>query len=138
MEIHLQTTDHVVAVDKVAEQHIGTKLCSCNTYEDISHLLIMLIDKVAITHLAMEIHFQTTDHVVAVEKVAEQHIRTKYCKCNSFRVISHIIILAKIAITHSKVGQSSPNPKNIEEQKNSLALVIYQKCVTVEVSEKTA
>ena len=78
----------------------------------------------------MEIHFQTTDHVVAVEKVAEQHIRTKYCKCNSFRVISHIIILAKIAITHSKVGQSSPNPKNIEEQKNSLGLVIYQKCVT--------
>ena len=84
----------------------------------------------------MEIHFQPTDHVVAVEKVAEQHIRTKYCKCNSFRVISHIIILAKIAITHSKVGQSSPNPKNIEEQKNSLGLVIYQKCVTVVVSEK--
>ena len=91
----------------------------------------------------MEIHFQTTDHVVAVEKVAEQHIRTRYCKCNSFRVISHIIILAKIAITHSKVGQIkscaySPNPKNIEEQKNSLGLVIYQKCVTVVVSEKTA
>ena len=84
----------------------------------------------------MEIHFQTTDHVVAVEKVAEQHIRTKYCKCNSFRVISHIIILAKIAITHSKVGQTSPNPKNIEEQKNSLGLVIYQKCITVVVSEK--
>ena len=45
MEIHLQTTDHVVAVEKVAEQHIGTKLCSCNTYEDISHLLIMVIIK---------------------------------------------------------------------------------------------
>ena len=56
----------------------------------------------------MEIHFQTTDHVVAVEKVAEQHIR-KYSKCNS-----------KSAITHSKVGQSSQNPKNIEEHKNSL------------------
>ena len=55
----------------------------------------------------MEIHFQTTDHVVAVEKIAEQHIGTKYCKCNSF--ISHIIILGKSAITHSKVGQSSPN-----------------------------
>ena len=41
----------------------------------------------------MEIHFQTTDHVVAVEKVAEQHIGTKYSKCNSLRVISHIIIL---------------------------------------------
>ena len=47
----------------------------------------------------MEIHFQTTDHVVAVEKVAEQHIATKYCKCNSLRVISHIIILGKSAIT---------------------------------------
>ena len=39
MEIHLQTTDHV-AVEKVAEQHIGTKLCSRNTFEDISHFLI--------------------------------------------------------------------------------------------------
>ena len=59
----------------------------------------------------MEIHFHTTDHV-AVEKVAEQHIGTKYSKRNSLRVISHIIILGKSAITHSKVGQSSPNPKN--------------------------
>ena len=58
----------------------------------------------------MEIHFQTTDHVVAVEKVAEQHIGTKYSKCNSLRVISHLIILGKSAITHSKVDQSSPNP----------------------------
>ena len=32
----------------------------------------------------MGIHFQTTDHVVAVEKVVEQHIATKYSKCNSF------------------------------------------------------
>ena len=39
--------------------------------------LTLKIDKVAITHLAMEIHFQTTDHVVAVEKVAEQHIGTR-------------------------------------------------------------
>ena len=83
----------------------------------------------------MEIHFQTTDHVVAVEKVAEQHIGRKYSKCNSFRVISHIIMLGKSAITHSKVGQSSPNPKNIDERKNSLGQVIYQECVTVVVSE---
>ena len=55
MEIHFQTSDHVVAVEIVAEQHIGTKLCSCNTFEDISHLLIMLIIKVAITQLAMEL-----------------------------------------------------------------------------------
>ena len=51
----------------------------------------------------MEIHFQTTDHVVAVEKVAEQHIATKYSKCNSLGVISDIIILGKSAITHSKL-----------------------------------
>ena len=46
----------------------------------------------------MEIHFQTTDHVVAVEKVAEQHIATKYSICNSLRVISHIIILGKVLL----------------------------------------
>ena len=86
----------------------------------------------------MEIHFQTTDHVVAVDKVAEQNIRTKYSKCNSLRVICHIITLGKSDIAHSKVGQSLPNPKNIEECKNSLGQVIYQKCVTVVVSEKTS
>ena len=30
---------------KVDEQHIWEKLCSCNTFEDISHLLIMVIIK---------------------------------------------------------------------------------------------
>ena len=59
----------------------------------------------------MEIHLKPTDHVVAVEKVAEQHIGTKYSKCNSLKVISHTIILGKSAITHSKVGQSWPNSK---------------------------
>ena len=70
----------------------------------------------------MEIHFQTTDHVVAVEKVAEQLIGIKYSKFNSLRVISHIIILGKMLLLspNSKVGQSSPNPKNIEERKYSL------------------
>ena len=52
----------------------------------------------------MEIHFQTTDHVVAVEKVAEQHIGTKYSKYNCLRAISHLIILGKSAINHSKVA----------------------------------
>ena len=84
----------------------------------------------------MEIHFQPTDHLVAVEKVTE-HIGTKYSKCNSLRVVSDIIILGKSDITRSKVSQSSPNPKNIQERKNSLGQVIYQKCVTVVVSEKT-
>ena len=74
----------------------------------------------------MGIHFQTADHVVAVEKVAEQYIGTKYSKCNSLRVISHIIIFDKSAITYSKVGQSSPNPQNIEKRRISLGQVIYQ------------
>ena len=86
----------------------------------------------------MEIHFQTTDHVVAVGIVAEQHIGTKYCKCNSLTVISHKNILAKSAITHPQVGQSSPNPQNTEEQNNSLGQLFYQKFVTVVVSEETA
>ena len=74
-----------------------------------------------------------------MEKVAGQHIGTKYSECNSLRVITHIIIFGKSAITHSKVSQSSPNPKNIEEHKNSLGQVIlnYQNYVTVVVSEKT-
>ena len=84
----------------------------------------------------MEINFQTTDHVVAVQKVPEQHIGTKYSKCNSLRVISHIIILGKKAITHLKVGQSSPNPQNTEERKSSLGQVLYQKCVTVVVFQR--
>ena len=75
------------------------------------HKQASLAGRLMITHLAMEIHFQTTDHAVVVDKVPEQHIGTKYSKCNSLRVISHIIILSKSAITHSKVGQSSPNPK---------------------------
>ena len=54
------------------------------------------------------------------------------------RVISHLIILGKYAITHSKVGQSSQKPKNIEGHKNSLGLVIYQKYVTVAVLEETS
>ena len=101
----------------------------------------------------MEIHFQTTDHVVAVENVAEQHIGTKYSKCDSLRVISHIIILGKSAITHSKVGQSSPptptppppppptppTPPHPPKKKilKSLKIHFYQ-TVTVVVSEKTA
>ena len=58
-------------------------------------MVIIKINKVAITHLAMEIHFQTTDHVVAVEIVAEQHIGTKLCSCNTFEDISHLLIIRK-------------------------------------------
>ena len=58
--------------------------------------LSLKIEKVAIIHLAIEIHFQTTGHVVAEEKVAEQHIGTKLCSCNTFEDISHLLIMVII------------------------------------------
>ena len=36
---------YVTVHKKVDEQLIGEKLCSCNTFEDIRHLLIMVIIK---------------------------------------------------------------------------------------------
>ena len=59
-------------------------------------MVIIKIEKVAISHLAIEIHFQTTGHVVAVEKVVEQHIGTKLCSCNTFEDISHLLIMVII------------------------------------------
>ena len=47
--------------------------------------------KVAITHLPIEIDTQVTPHVVAMEKVAEQHILTKCSKCNTFQVIIDLV-----------------------------------------------
>ena len=40
--------------------------------------------KVAITHLAIGIDTQISHHVVAMEKVAEQHILTKCCNALYF------------------------------------------------------
>ena len=47
--------------------------------------------KVAITHLAIKTDSQLTHHIVAMKKVAEQHIFTKCCKCNTFEVISDLV-----------------------------------------------
>ena len=44
-----------------------------------------------ITHLAIETDTQLTHHIVAMKKVAEQHIFTKCCKCNTFEVISDLV-----------------------------------------------
>ena len=51
----------------------------------------MMEVKVAITHLATEIDTQVTHPVVAMEKVAEQHILTKCSKCNTFQVTSDLV-----------------------------------------------
>ena len=47
--------------------------------------------KVAVTHLAMGIDTQVTHHIVAMEKVAEQHILTKCSKSNTFQVITDLV-----------------------------------------------
>ena len=47
--------------------------------------------KVAITHLAMGIDTQVTHHIVAMEKIAEQHISTKFSKSNTFQVMSDFV-----------------------------------------------
>ena len=43
-------------------------------YVAVHKWLPLKSDKVATTHLTIEIHFQTTDHVVGVGKVPKQHI----------------------------------------------------------------
>ena len=47
--------------------------------------------KLAITHLAIGIHYQVTHHVVAVENVAEQHILPKCFKCNTSQIIRDLL-----------------------------------------------
>ena len=70
-----------------------------NKFEKISLTLILLRifdiyflhyfatnKKIAITHLWHAIQPQTMYHLIAKDKVAEQHILGKYCNCNSFGV----------------------------------------------------
>ena len=69
-------------------------------------------NKIAITHLWHAIEPQTMYHLIAKDKVVEQHILGKYSNCNSFGVdIYFFCYLAtsqnfKVAITQlSKVQQ---------------------------------
>ena len=50
----------------------------------------MKSQKVAITNLAIGIDSQVTHYVVAME-VAEQHILTKFSKCNTSEVLSDLV-----------------------------------------------
>ena len=54
--------------------------------------------KIAITRLANTRELQTMHHLIAKDKVPEQHIKQKHSKCNSFRVISHLLKIAKMVI----------------------------------------
>ena len=70
-----------------------------NIYEKISLTLILLKifdiyffcylatnEKIAITHLRHAIEPQTMYHLIAKDKVAEQHILGKHSNCNGFGV----------------------------------------------------
>ena len=92
-----------------------------NIFEKISLTLILLKifdiyffhyfatnKKIAITHLWNAIEPQTMYHLIAKDKVAEQHILGKYCNCNSFGVTMALLNSQnfKVAITQlSKVQQ---------------------------------
>ena len=65
-------------------------------------------EKIAITHLWHAIEPQTMYHLIAKEKVAEQHILGKHSNCNSFGVTMALLNSQnfKVAITQlSKVQQ---------------------------------
>ena len=65
-------------------------------------------NKIAITHLWHAIEPQTMYHLIAKDKVAEQHILEKYSNCNNFGVTMALLNSQnfKVAITQlSKVHQ---------------------------------
>ena len=85
-----------------------------NIFENISLTLILLKifdiyffcylptnEKIAITHLWQAIEPQTMYHLIAKNKVAEQHILGKYSNCNSFGVTMDLLNSHnfKVAIT---------------------------------------
>ena len=92
-----------------------------NIFEKISLTLILLKifdiyffcylatnEKIAITHLWHAIESQTMYHLIAKDKVAEQHILGKHSNCNTFLVIIALLNSQnfKVAITQlSKVQQ---------------------------------
>ena len=92
-----------------------------NIFEKISLTLILLKifdiyffcylatnEEIAITHLRQAIEPQTMYHLIAKNKVAEQHILGKHCNCNTFLVTIALLNSQnfKVAITQlSKVQQ---------------------------------
>ena len=65
-------------------------------------------EEIAIAHLWQATEPQTMYHLIAKNKIAEQHILGKYCNCNSFGVTMDLLNSQnfKVAITQlSKVQQ---------------------------------
>ena len=98
-----------------------------NIFEKISLTLILLKifdiyffcslakrEKIATTHLGHAIEPQNMYHLIAKDKVAEQHISRKNSNCNTFSVMSPLLKVAKIAITHLSLDLSPQNKKNFK------------------------
>ena len=56
-------------------------------------------DKIAITHLLYAIELQTMYHLIAKDKIAEQHILGKYSNCNSFGVTKTLLNSKNFKVT---------------------------------------
>ena len=58
--------------------------------------------------------------------------------CNSFGVMSLLLEVVKIAITHLSLGLSLQNQQNFQVHENSLGQLIDKKSVAVVALEKSA
>ena len=67
------------------------------------------IKELAVSHLYSTVELRSIYHVVGKKKVVEQHTFTKYCKCNSFRVVNHLLQLGKSAFYCIKTYLHNPN-----------------------------
>ena len=92
--------------------------------------------KIAITHLWHAMELQTICHLIAKDKEVEQYISRKNSNFNSFGVMSPLLKVAKIAITHLSLGLSPQNQRNFQGCENSLRQLIDKKSVAVAVLEK--
>ena len=90
--IEPQTMYHLIAKDKVAEQHILGKHSNCNSFGDTMALLNSRNLKVAITQLSMvqQVWNLTMD---SLPKSRWIHIWKDFCNSNTFEHIWHLLLL---------------------------------------------
>ena len=95
-----------------------------NIYEKISLTLILLKifdiyffcylatnEKIAITHLRHAIEPQTMYHLIAKDKVAEQHILGKHSNCNGFGVTMALLNISEFQSSYYSAIQGATGLK---------------------------
>ena len=104
MEIDLQTTDHVLAMETVPEQYMSTKCFVCNIFQAISDFIMVGTEKLDSSYYSLSYWDKLPSyHVVTRQKVAEQHILTKCSKCNTFQVTSDSLNSENLKISIAKL-----------------------------------